>query len=150
MNTSRGINLNPDGTINVPEQNGYLTEKHRRIAEILRDYDPTLELLYLPPHSRSALDTKPFAVVCRPPNARPYYVLFAEDADERLLARVFAADNRDKSVLGEMEKMNAAKELIMMKEQMDAMNEAHALAASIFRSRKIHYKHGGVDFGELG
>jgi hypothetical protein len=147
---AKRIRTNSDGTIYVPGADQPITERHKRIDELLKGYDPYLELQFIPPGERGALDTKPWRVVHRPPNRNAYVVFYADDADERMLARIIRADNAQKNVLTEMEAMNKAREAIKRAEEQAALRESHALAASIFRSPKIHYKHGGVDFGEPG
>jgi hypothetical protein len=143
------IPTNSDGSVYVPDAQAPVNETHRRIDELLKGYDPDLELMFIPPGSRGPLDTKPWAVVCRPRNAQPYYIGYYEDADERLLARIIMADNAKQNVLTEMDAMNLAREAIKRKTEQDALRESHAQAAAIFRSPKYHYKHNGVDFGEL-
>lgn len=149
MDTRGAINLTSSGAIHVPDRDAPITEKHRRVDELLRGYDPYLELMFIPPGSRGVLDTKPWAVVHRLPGAEPYYVGFFDDADERLLAAVIRADNLKKSVLSEMDALNLAQDALKRKEEQEAMEEAHAFAASVLRSRKYNYKHNGVNFGEF-
>jgi len=140
---------NRDGSIYIPGAEQPVTERHHRIDELLKGYDPYLELQFIPPGSRGVLDTKPWRVVHRPPNRQPYIVLHADDADERLLARIIRADNGRQNVLNEMEAMNLAKEAIKRAEEQAALREAHAQAAAVLRSPKDHYKIGKVDFGEF-
>lgn len=149
MDSNGAIMLDPNGSIHVPLKDAPVTEKHRRIDELLRAYDPYLELHFIPPGSRGPLDTKPWAVVCRPPNAPAYTVGFFDDADERLLARIISIDNAQGNVLNRVNAYNVAVEALQMKEQQEARMEAGLIAASVLRSPKIHYKHGGVDFSEL-
>lgn len=144
------IQTNSDGTIYVPDTQAPVNETHHRVDRLLKGYDPYLELQFIPPGSRGTLDTKPWRVVHRPPNGQDYIICYADDADERLLARIIRADNAQKNVLTEMDALNKAREAIKRAEEQDAMRESHALAASIFRSPKYHYKHNGVDYGELG
>ena len=144
-----GIQLNGDGSIHVPGTNDAITETHRRVDELLKGYDPDLELMFIPPGSRGPLDTKPWAVVCRPRNGKPYTVGFFDDADERLLAHIMSIDNAQGNVLSKVDALNKAREALQIKERQEAMMEAGLIAASVLRSPKIHYKHNGVDFGEL-
>lgn len=149
MSNKININRTRDGLIRVPNMPlpAGLAEKGMRIDALLKGIDRYLELMFIPPENRGILDTKPWAVVHRPPNMPEYYVLYAEDADERLLARVLRADTSKTNVLSEVEALNKAREAMNAKEQADRMAESHALAYSIWNSPKIHYKHGGVDFG---
>lgn len=149
MNGQGAILLNRNGSIHVPLKDEPITEKHRRVDELLKAYDPYLELHFIPPGSRGPLDTKPWAVVHRMPDRQPYTVGFFDDADERLLARIISIDNAQGNVLNRVNAYNVAVEALQMKEQQEARMEAGLIAASVLRSPKIHYKHDGVDFSEL-
>jgi hypothetical protein len=150
MDTRGAIQLNANGGIYVPGSQEPITDTHRRIQELLKEYDPYLELMWIPPESRGSLDTKPWAVVHRPPNADPYYVFYADACDERILARILRADNAKRNVLSEVEAANLAREAMIMKEHKEARMEDHHMAASILRSPKFHYKHNGVDYESWG
>lgn len=137
-----------NGDFYFPDSDGhFVSEKQRRIAEILRDYDPSLELQWIPPDQRSESDAA-FRVVHRAPGRAPYLVLTASELDERLLARVFAADQQRASqpVLSFIENYNNALEMSRAKEAMEKRQEDHELAAAILRNRKSHFRHGGVDY----
>lgn len=132
--------------IPVPAEGGYfVSEKHARIAEIISDYDSTLELAWIPPDKREPGD-KPFAVVHRPPGARSYVVCYADDCDERLLARIFDMDNKTGDAIKRMDAHNAAVRAYQLKKQQEDMQEAHELTASILRSPKSVYRHNGVEY----
>ena len=146
---SNRIKVTRSGHIDVGIQEEFVTEKHRRVDELLKAYEPTLELHWIPPGSRGTMDLAPWAVVHRPHDGPAYTVFFAEDADERLLARVIRSDGMHHNVLSEVEALNKAREALQMKEAWEARQEDHRLAAAILRSRKEHYKHNGVDFGEF-
>lgn len=148
MNTPH-IPTNSDGSVYVPDSQAPVNETHHRVDRLLKGYDPDLELMFIPPGSRGALDTKPWAVVHRPRNGKPYYVGYYDDADERLLARIIMADNAKQDVLTEMDALNKARDAIKRLEEQDAMREVHAKAAAIFRSPKYNYRDGGVNYGEL-
>lgn len=131
------------GLAHVPAEGGYMvSERHARIAEIIQDYDPTLELAWIPPADRAPGD-KPFAVVHRPGNQPAYVVCYSDDPDERLLARIFNHDNGKRDVLSEMEAHNAALEAMRLKAQMEQQEENNDLAASILRG-KNYYRHNGI------
>lgn len=143
------MQLTDDGNIYFPTNDGhFISEKQRRINEILQDYDPRLELQWIPPGRRAPSD-EPFRVVHRPLNQPPYLVCTAQEADERLLATVLQADahRRDQTVLNFLDAYNSAREIYNAKKNQEKLDEAHELAASVIRSNKIHYRHGGVDFG---
>jgi hypothetical protein len=135
-----------NGNFYFPVDGHFVSQKQVRINEILQDYDSTLQLQWIPPDKRSSKDLA-FRVVCFPIGQSPYLVCTAEEADERLLARVFEADQRNSpNKLGFIENYNKALELIRAKEDFDKRQEDHELAASILRSNKSSYKHGGIDY----
>lgn len=135
-----------DGHIYLPTENGqWVSQTQRRVAEILHDYDPNLQLQWIPPDQRSVRDLA-FRVVDVSPGRPPYVVCVASEADERLLARVFGADQTKGNTLNYLDKHNAAVEALRMKEAMEKNEEATRIAYAILHSKKFHYRHNGVDF----
>lgn len=144
------MRLTNDGNIYFPTNNGqWISDKQRRVAEILHDYDPNLQLQWIPPTERSEHDYA-FRVVDFTPGRPAYAVCFSHEADERLLARIFGADNqKNGGSLNVLDRINAAQEALSLKEAMEKNSEANELAYGILHSKKIHYKHNGYDFGKL-
>lgn len=129
-----------NGNFYFPVDGHFVSVKQMRVNEILQDYDPNLQLQWIPPDQRSENDLA-FRVVCFPDGKPPYAVCFAEEADERLLARVFEADQRNSpNKLTFLENYNRAKELMRAKEEMERMQEAHEMAAAVIRNNKSSYK----------
>lgn len=129
-----------NGNFYFPVDGHFVSHKQVQINEILRDYDPTLQLQYIPPDQRSATDLA-FRVVAFPPGRAPYAVCFAEEADERLLARVFEADqSRGPNRLTFLENYENARELLRHKEAMEQRQEDHEIAAAVLRNNKSSYK----------
>lgn len=142
------MKLMDDGSIYFPASDGsFVSEKQRRIAEILKDYYLHLELQWIPPRERGPQDYA-FRVLDRTPGRKPYVVCFGEEADERLLAKVFKSDQNSGNSLAYIDAHNAAIEALKLKQKMEERQEWHELAYSVLRSKKIHYKHGGIDFGK--
>lgn len=142
------MKLNNDGHIYFPTEDGYwVSENQRRIAEILKDYDHRLELQWIPPNERNTQDD-PFRVIYRPDNAPPYLVFATQECDERLLARVFQADQstKDQNLLSYLDAHNAAVEALRLKKRIEGQQEWHDLASSIIRNNRSSYVHGGIDF----
>lgn len=143
------FDLTRAGNVFIPDENGhFVSDNQRRVAAVLRDYDPYLEIQWIPPGDRAPGESKSFRVVHRLPNRDPYVVCFADECDERLLARVFQADNSKGNVNNYLDSHNAAVEALRLKARMEEQQEWHEMAASVIRSNKIHYKHGGIDFGK--
>lgn len=138
-----------NGDYYFPVDGHFVSQKQVRINEILRDYDPNLQLQWIPEGQRSESDMA-FRVVCFPPGRSPYAVCFAKEADERLLANVFRAD-QDRSgarSLSWLENYERARDLVKAKEQFDQRQEDHEIAAAVWRNNKSHFRIKGRD-GEM-
>lgn len=136
------MDLTADGHIYFPSNDGqWISEKQARINEILQDYDPRLQLQWIPPGRRNEKD-EPFRVVCFPENGRPYLVCTAMEADERLLATVFQADqkNHKGGMLVWLDNYNRAKEIYNAKINHERRQEMHEMAKSVIRNTKSSYK----------
>lgn len=143
------MQLTRAGNVYVPNDNGhFVSENQRRIAELLRDIYPDLQLQWIPNDKRSNKDYA-FRVVDATPGRDPYVVCFSHECDERLLARVIQADTSRHDILNTLDAFNAAKEALAAKEREEERMQMHELAFSVLRSKKIHYKHGGLDFGKF-
>lgn len=142
--------LTHSGDFYFPVDGHFVSQKQVRINEILQEYDPNLQLQWIPPGERNHED-KAFRVVHFNPGRTPYLVCTADEADERLLARVFEADQvNSPNKLSYIENYNRALELARAKEAMERRQEDHELAAAILRNRKSHFMHGGIDFERAG
>lgn len=139
-----------NGNFYFPVDGHFISQKQIRIHEILKDYDPSLQLQWIPPDKRSEQDIA-FRVVCFPLGRPPYLVCTAEDADERLLVKVFEADQQGSpNKPNYIENYNNALELMRAKEREEQRQEDHELAMAIIRNKKSSYRHGGVDFERPG
>jgi hypothetical protein len=129
-----------NGNFYFPVDGHFVSQKQVRVNEILQDYDPSLQLQWIPPNKRSEKELA-FRVVCFPPNRPPYSICFADEADERLLAKVFEADQRNSpNKLSFIENYNRALELTRAKEDEEKRQEAHEMAAAVIRNNKSSYK----------
>jgi hypothetical protein len=132
------------GSAYVATDEGYfVSQEHQRIAEIINDYEPTLNLVWIPPDKREPGDS-PFAVMHSPLGQPPYIVFHADECDERIIQRVFAADSKHHDILTELEINNRAAEAIKLKREMDEAEEKKDVVKSIVKSPKQKYKHNGV------
>lgn len=123
---------------------GALSQKHERVAEIIKDYDPDLELAYIPKQERTAFDAHPFAVV-HTHNGYRYVVMTCreDEVDERLLARLFTHNIDNNDVMGRLEAEEAARRLMEMRQRMDEQEEKADFARSVITSKKNYYRHNG-------
>lgn len=125
---------------------GFISEKHQRVAEIINEYDADLELVWIPPNQRIPGDEgKEFAVM-HTKNGNRYVAMYVkqDEVDERLLARLWTADERNGNVLSKIDAMNAAVQAMKLKEQLDKQAERDDLAMHILNSPRNRYKHDGV------
>lgn len=128
-----------NGNWYFPVDGTFVSQKQIRINEVLQDYDPNLQLQWIPPDKRSKKDLA-FRVVHFVPGRAPYAICFAEEADERLLARVFEADQTNSpNKLSFIENYNNALELVRAKEDMEERQELHEMAAAVLRNNKSSY-----------
>lgn len=136
------MQLTDDDNIYFPANDGsWISEKQRRVNEIIQDYDPKLQLQWIPPGRRNDED-HPFRVVCFPQNGRPYLVCTSLEADERLLATIFQADakRRGKNLLTWLDDYNNAKAIYNAKVNHERLQEAHEIAQAVIRNNKSSYK----------
>ena len=123
----------------------FVSEKHMRMAEIIRNYDPNLDIEFIPEGRREEGD-KPFRVVHTDPRfGNRYVVCYADDLDGPLLERIVKMDaQRNGNILSDIDAHNQAVRLVMQKKHQEQMDEAHDLAAHILKSPKSTYRHDGV------
>lgn len=132
----------------IPTDDGqWVSEKFERLARVIKDYDPNLELRWIPPAKRTREDKKPFCVVhFNPQNGAEYVVLHASELDspEDILARLWGADSKTGDVLAKLDIHNDAAEALRLKDQQDRMAEATDRAEFLHRS-PINYLRWGKD-----
>jgi len=125
---------------------GFISEKQARVASIIQDYDPDLELVWIPPNQRLPEDDgKEFAVLHRRPDYIVFYVR-ADEVDERVLQRLWRSDNSNGNVLNAMDAHNAAVEAMRMREQLDREEETADIARTVLASKLNTFKHDGVTY----
>ena len=140
-----------DGSIFIPtEQGPWVSDKQRRIAEILYDYNERLQLQWIPPGQRGPEDYA-FRVVDTNEGTPypPYVVCFGHEADERLLAQVFQADSATQgNTLDFLDKLNSAQEIYQAKKTQEKMDEAKDFAEVVARNPSSSFWHNGYNFEE--
>lgn len=132
-----------------PQSGRALSVKHQRLAELIKDYEPTLELAWIPPENRGALDVdKPFAVICKPDNTHPYVVMkIREDQmDESVLAALIIRDNKHTNVLDQIEAMEFADSVTKAKEDFERTEDRKNFVATVLKSPLHTYRHGGKKY----
>lgn len=130
----------------VPMDDGsFISEKVARTAELIKEYDYRLSVEWIPRANRGEEDDA-LRVIQHQSDGTKYVVLSVhseDDFDQRVLARIIEGDNVHGDVQKRMEAHNEATMTYQRRLREEAQDEKNALAASILRSPKSTYKHGG-------
>lgn len=129
-------------------ESGHALPAHAvRIAEIINDYDPSLELRWIPPNARTAFDTKPYAVYHNLPSHPQggYFVMHLsdEEMDHRVIARLW--EMQDPNLVNKIENDERAMQLMKLKKQVEENEEAAEFAKWAIESPKS-VQHNGVRY----
>lgn len=124
---------------------GSVPASAERIAQIVKDFDDTLELAMIPVEQRTAFDAKPYAIVQRHPNYAPYIVmaLAENELDHRVIETLFKARIADNDVMGQLKAANDAAEVMRLRERMDRIEEERKFTNFVLKSSNP-VKHEGV------
>lgn len=114
-----------------------------RVVEAIRDYDPSLDVQWIPPSARDSGDHA-FRIIHTKPDGMQYvaFTVATEDEfDERVLKRIMVNDQRNGQIkLSEFEAHLKAQEDIKRRRYEDAWAEANDIAYHVFRTHKNTYK----------
>lgn len=134
----------------VPTETGHwVNENYARLSEIINEYDPDVNLAWIPPEKRTAFDLKPYAVIHHNPVNGKQYVLFYLSEEEimrteSVLARIFNGDARNnRDPLARLEAEERGKQLMDLKTKMEEAEERQDFIASVVGSHKHYFKHKG-------
>lgn len=107
----------------IPTDSGeWVSEEFERLARVIKEYDPALELRWIPPAKRTSDDKKPYVVI---DTRSDYIVCYATELDTPvdILSRLFNADNLKGNVLTKIESQEAAIRALELKARMDMYDE---------------------------
>jgi hypothetical protein len=111
-----------------------------RVAQAIHDYDENLEVICLDPDLPGVKVTSaPFMVVQRMPNGTYQKVLEAWELDDRMIERVYAADQHHTNTFQTLEQMEKAAREGAEKRYRESMDEANELALGVIASRYSSY-----------
>lgn len=137
------------------EHKQFLPAKAARLAEILRDYNPYLELQFIPDNQRDGV-TAPFRIWDNSPWRGGYPVKSLSAAEieepEKILAWLFQGDLSKRGlsdIMNDEEARQVADALVQAKRDEDIAAERQELAAEILkggRYGKSVYRHNGKVF----
>ena len=117
---------------------GFINDKHRRIAEIINEFDPTIEVMWIPRDRRGPGD-KAYALRHQLPGKAPYLIKVydEEEFDERVLAELFemaAAANGPLTVAQRVEMHDLAVKAVRMSKERELLEEARDEAEFFWRT----------------
>lgn len=122
----------------VPVSDGsFITERAMRIVEIIRDYDPNLDVEWVPREHRIPGDDAIRIVDTSKSGLARMVMSFADESElgQRVLERLFLADSaKQGDVLAQMEARNAAEKAVELKRYLDQKEAGLDLMTHALRS----------------
>jgi hypothetical protein len=122
-----------------------------RLAEIIRDYNSTLELRWIPDVTRGSEDVFPYCIVQNLPNGGEQAVMYLTEQEvanpPMVLSRLFNSDNSrhgSGGVLRRIESAERAKAIWDAAKAAEKQEEALDFWRSVWKSPKHTYKHNGI------
>ncbi len=109
----------------ISEDGRFRSSKMQRLAEIFEDYDPELELQWIPPEYRTSDHSPQYRLVHNSSRFGTYVIgkFYEHDDPEQVLARFIAGDTRRFDVLGQLEAQEVAQDAFRMKKWLDEQDE---------------------------
>ena len=156
-------NVNPaqmaDAPVYSQEHHEFLSSNAARLAEILRDYNPYLQLQFIPTAQRDGLEA-PFRIWDDSPWKGGYTVKLLTAAEienpQAVLEWLFEGDLSKNGLSDLMAKAKAketAEQLFKLKREADIAAERQELASTLIqggRDKKHTFRHGGKIFTAAG
>ncbi len=122
----------------------WVSDKVARVAELIREYDPRLDVKWIPREARHEGDAA-FAITERTADGREvvaFHVQSEAEMDERVLERIYLADNTKHDVQARMEAKNKAARELARKAAQDAHEDRMEFARFLSKSPLHTIKHG--------
>lgn len=143
--------MNEGAVILSAEGNTYVDQKWSYLAEMISDYNSSLELRWIPTDKRSPQDrSKPYIVVHTDKDNKEYIVLYASDLDtpEDVMTRVINSDMKHGNVMSRMEVRNNVNKLFEMRAKEEQLAQEEDLARWLIATKKTNPTYRNSD-GEL-
>lgn len=114
-----------------------VSAKVQRVVQAIKDYEPELEVKWVPPAARTKGQAA-YAIIHNAPGNAPYVMFYVpkdEDFDERVLARIIANDQRgEKQNYSDFEAWEQTNKLLAKQEYLDKMEEARDIAKFVAKT----------------
>lgn len=137
-----------DGYLLDSQSGHFISQEHRRVAEVIQDWNPDIYVVWIPPEDRAANEEFPYALMHSPPD-RPAYIIKKireSELNERLIAWLWANDTTRTNPLANLEKEEAAaREALRLKREMESA-AAQDFALSVLQSPLNIYRHGNATY----
>ena len=123
----------------------FIPARHERLAEIISDYDQSLDLVLVP----SQVPPEPQYAVIQWVDSETYWIVSwwqADQLDERILEQIWKNDfqkHHPDEIWNELMAKQEAQQLMEQKKQEDEQAEKWEVAQAILQSKKNWYKHDG-------
>jgi hypothetical protein len=127
----------------------FMSDEHRRVAEIVHDYNPELKVVFVPAEKRQFNDDQPFALVHTPSGGMAPYVvrrLAVNELNAGLIAWIFKNDQARTNVGSILDTMWEAEQALKLKKEMASREQANEMANAIIGSPLNTYRHDGVTY----
>lgn len=150
--------LGKASTVWNSELGEFISESHRRVAEIIHDYKPTYSLVYIPKADRVTPEevAKPWAILEEVPGKPQYIVRYLSETEMNdptaVVAWLFAGDldrQNPASVLRRIEAEENARQLLALKAREDELEDILEFGAFVHSGgrNKLHdFKHNGQTY----
>lgn len=122
----------------------FVSERVQNVVEAIREYDPNIEVQYIPPRLREDGDSA-FRLTHNEPGREPYTIFYVKDESEfdvRVLKRLIMNDQAkgNTTTLSEIEAFEEAKKRLVKQAFRDSIEEANDIAAHVLRSPLNKYR----------
>lgn len=133
--------MNENAVILSAEGNTYVDQKWSYLAEMIGDYNSSLELRWIPTDKRSPEDrSKPYIVVHTDKHNKEYIVLYASDLDtpEEIMTRIINADMKHGNVQTRMDIRNNVNKLFELRAKEEQLAQEEDLARWLVATKKVN------------
>ena len=136
----------------------FISEAHRTLATVLKDYKPTFSLVYIPMKDRITQQDreKPFAILDSPPGLPAHIVRYLTEAEMKdtpaVLSWIFKGDlmkHRPNDIMAQIEAEEAATQLLQQRQreaELEDIIEFGSFVASGGREKLHNFRHNGIEF----
>lgn len=127
----------------IPTDDGrWVSQEYERLARAIQEYDPWLELRWIPPEHRTTQDKKPYMVIDTRIN-KPIFFASELDTPLDILERLLESDNTKNDVLDSITRRNLACDILKKKEWEDKLEDARDRAGFLINSPLNYIKYNG-------